>query len=736
MASFGLEGTQGLHNEVITAAGNVSASNDPKQRPNDANEILIKGAQKAAAGRELGLSDEETLAVVSRQAKRQKRARLQNEEIAQWNQKQKSLGHNNLLSQGDSDVIYNDELTEEQRAFGETDYEMGFRDLEEGLGYEPEDKDTRVDLYQTVDGVKRGKVMPDGRKMMQVDRVRPQEVATERPAAAPTGATGPLADALNRLSGVPGKKAAAIRSRLLEQVEPRYSRERQRQEVQQMIKADAARSNPEVREANDWKAQADARRVFFDDGIPGPDITEDAVPTPSRMIEAAIEQRRGGPTYIDPNTGTAIADPIDRLGEMLLGSANDPDTAQLQNAPRAQNAITWLQANQPDNFRSETSFGNYPQVDITLATSNFANKVRELKGFETAGSAVDIRSAADLQNVASAIENQVRGSGKQLFRLDPETGRNVATEPGDIRGVMNLLKLSGPEQQQLANALVQMELATDQSRSGRKYDPAEAITGVQMNENAGQAQVASVPANSTINTADGRRNIRAVMAELGLEDAQKPLIGAVVDPRTGKQETNAGPRAVNRFIGANMGRGEELESNLRRQAISRVKPGQALNKERLQSNIANAKLVEQREARDSAKRAEMRDTVTNRGRFITSEPIPGNAISRIDEDDRFTAKGETIERERNNRELDRLRGGSSGGSPPKPPSVSPTPADDGSQRKKVANALEREIISRTMGKQQQRRNIGIGALGGLGVALAGKGIYDMSRPEEDELVRY
>ena len=63
---FGLEGVQGKHNGVISNAGNVSASNDPKQQPNDATEILLKGAAKAAAGRELGLSEEETLAATSK----------------------------------------------------------------------------------------------------------------------------------------------------------------------------------------------------------------------------------------------------------------------------------------------------------------------------------------------------------------------------------------------------------------------------------------------------------------------------------------------------------------------------------------------------------------------------------------------------------------------------------------------------------------------------------------------
>ena len=69
-----LESIQARHNSHIANAGNVSASNDPVQQPNDANELLIKGASAAAAGRELGLSEEETLAAVSRQYRRQRRA--------------------------------------------------------------------------------------------------------------------------------------------------------------------------------------------------------------------------------------------------------------------------------------------------------------------------------------------------------------------------------------------------------------------------------------------------------------------------------------------------------------------------------------------------------------------------------------------------------------------------------------------------------------------------------------
>lgn len=94
-----LEQFQARHNNHIAAAGNSSASLDPQQQPHDANDLLIRGASLAGAGRELGLSEEETLAAVSRSFRRQQTRdgiaarrtdRAQRE--SQWNQKQASLG--------------------------------------------------------------------------------------------------------------------------------------------------------------------------------------------------------------------------------------------------------------------------------------------------------------------------------------------------------------------------------------------------------------------------------------------------------------------------------------------------------------------------------------------------------------------------------------------------------------------------------------------------------------------
>lgn len=56
-----LEQNQELHNAFISNSHNISGSNDPKQIPNDITEQLIRGAQVAARGKELGYTTEETI---------------------------------------------------------------------------------------------------------------------------------------------------------------------------------------------------------------------------------------------------------------------------------------------------------------------------------------------------------------------------------------------------------------------------------------------------------------------------------------------------------------------------------------------------------------------------------------------------------------------------------------------------------------------------------------------------
>ena len=191
-----LERSQAAHNGVISNIGNSSASNDPKQIPNDANDLLIKGAQVAAAAQELGLSEEETLAAVSRQARRQSQRRafkLKKNENVRWAQSQKTLrdeGFDPFFV--DNDVIDTNDLTEEERVFGQTDYEMGLRDLDADSGI-----DTREPEYEQVGTrtyKKTGKQYPIG------NPVRPQERSDFQPEVAPKSALGDALVCIIRLN--------------------------------------------------------------------------------------------------------------------------------------------------------------------------------------------------------------------------------------------------------------------------------------------------------------------------------------------------------------------------------------------------------------------------------------------------------------------------------------------------------------------------------------------------------
>ena len=61
MNTGNLEVNQRLQDRMLAAFGNLSASNDASQIPNDANDLLNRGASAFALGRTRGLSDEQTL---------------------------------------------------------------------------------------------------------------------------------------------------------------------------------------------------------------------------------------------------------------------------------------------------------------------------------------------------------------------------------------------------------------------------------------------------------------------------------------------------------------------------------------------------------------------------------------------------------------------------------------------------------------------------------------------------
>ena len=181
-----LERIQSSTNRQRVDAGNLSASNDPSQWRHDGREQLIKGAELAAAGRTLGMSEEETLAAVSRQYRRQRRAddRVTPQDVVRQMTQAAATTRESVGAAEIKGIGYAD-TTEIDEAFGPTDYEAGFRDLavdngEDSRPFEAERRGTRRYSDGRVEGLR--------------NNVRPQEEAFYSPDVAPRSA---LSDALS-----------------------------------------------------------------------------------------------------------------------------------------------------------------------------------------------------------------------------------------------------------------------------------------------------------------------------------------------------------------------------------------------------------------------------------------------------------------------------------------------------------------------------------------------------------
>ena len=285
------------------------------------------------------------------------------------------------------------------------------------------------------------------------------------------------------------------------------------------------------------------------------------------------------------------------------------------NAP--QTAVSWVAESMPDYREGGRTFGDYPQTDITLQTTNFANKVRDYgarSGLPALSQvSANIRSVEELQKVVSYIANN---SQQGLTIPDPQRpGKSLPAGNRTVAGVMNAIGMTLGEQQQFANAMFQLDAArrssvnqnptgvylsrTGEPTKGVQFDAAEAI-----NSSEGSAKVARIPKGSTIRTGTSeagkpvRRSIVTQLASLDSPGAQKPFMGQVEGEK---------PR-VNRMRPGGMGEGNEMMNNIRRQAVERSR-GKGLDEERVRQNQVKARLVEEREKRDSRKREEKRKLI-------------------------------------------------------------------------------------------------------------------------------
>ena len=631
-----LESIQSLHNSHIANAGNISASNDPQQQPNDANELLIKGASAAAAGRELGLSEEETLAAVSRQYRRQGskaaiRSRRTREAEAQrtWSQKQASLGN-----WGDGEIAgvgYADD-DETARAFGQDQSDFqNFKADDTGF---TEDEETGLIRRETFDE-SRGEQFSNAPKSVLKDALSQLEGAKQEN----QGLVSRIASVFGGGNAV-NSEIDTAESALRRHLQPEGPQDARVGRA--AVRQDNKNYSPEAREANDWRADAEAQslaRSYFTAGGSGGMADENigriaeirslgkigetahVVRTANDAIKGQAIRRHDG-VYLSPETGDPIAAQGPELPAVLAGdrTPNNGSSADALNAP--QTAVSWVAESMPDYREGGRTFGDYPQVDITLQTTNFANKVRdfgERSGLPALGQvSANIRSVEELQKVVSYIAGESAKQGKGLTIPDPQNpSKSLPAGNKTVSGVMNAIGMTPGEQQQFSNAMFQLDAArrssvnqnptgTYLSRTGGptqgiNFDAAEAI-----NASEGSAKVARIPKGSTIGVSvpgsdkPQRRSIVTQLAQLDSPGAQKPFIGQVQGEK---------PR-VNRFNRTGQSEPEKIDATLRVQAEGRARRDRKpVDEASLRDRQTKAKLVQERENRDSRRRQEQTDLI-------------------------------------------------------------------------------------------------------------------------------
>ena len=390
---------------------------------------------------------------------------------------------------------------------------------------------------------------------------------------------------------------------------------------------DVGRQNPIAMEANNRQALADAQQAMREGKYVNVPFMQRGNAVPEMPMVAAVgDQGQAGPgvyEFVDPRTGERVNVQEPANGE--ISGINTPDTGNQLNAPTSnndspnvpvqQNSVdSWVNQMKPE-FRQQggRSFGDFPQADIGGVTAEVANAVRALnenpkfRGRGLERMQPNIRSLEELQQVAAAVAGIGSQSGQSFFAQemqDVEGGgqkmvkRKVA-DPG-VGEVLNFLRIPPARQKELANALIQLEVAkqrgsgggyfergaTPQSEADIIFNAPEAV-----NRREGAVPVERIRAGQRV--PGGTGDIGAAFRQLEEPGARQPFIGQV---------EGEAPR-INRFRPGGMGEGPEMVRNLQSQAIQRGRENRKpVDRGRLKENIVKARLVEERMGRDDRKR--------------------------------------------------------------------------------------------------------------------------------------
>ena len=409
-----------------------------------------------------------------------------------------------------------------------------------------------------------------------------------------------------------------------------------------VVIADRGNYSPLRAAYNDINAQIEAEALLRD-GIDGsgeaalrrtPQLTDvgkalgpgaTKVETQDPIVGEAIRRMGVGTEarHLDPRDGTPLAVQGPELPTQMLtrgGTPNNMTSAGMLNAP--QSAKTWIEQTQPDYREGGRVYGDYPNTDITLATTNFANRLRDLEGYGMENVSPNIRSADELQRVVDHVVSTAAARGDKMYNFDPETGKNQIAQNPDIRAVMNKLRMSEPEQSQLAGALAQLEMAKQiqvnqqakdaySMRTGGAtpnviFDAPEAIDPREGAARIGRQRKGSSIRVGTTTDSKGRpkavrQDIRAAIQGLSDPMASDTSIGIVDEPRSPLSSFRQD--VIYNRTGETSPEGIEAVLVEKAMRNSR-KTGKPVDVEGTKTNIRNAQFVQERADRAARDRSE------------------------------------------------------------------------------------------------------------------------------------
>ena len=536
---------------------------------------LLTGAQKIAAARELGLTDDEALQLTARQAQREKAKRRRSGQGASMEEAQAALAEMGSA---------------EPRNVGEIDFSE--QDIF-GAGRDQSD----FQIFQADDrGYTQDAPGATPRKMTMEESRGETRI--------PKGDAG-VAEALARLKsaterfGYSGARegAAGVEGRLEDSLEyGKAQRGAEQSLAAEMVRRDSSRFNPRQAAYNDVKAQVEAEALLRESMTGRPEMMDqpqmraamqDAEFVRHNAVLNAADSSTEVGTYVDPITKAPIA--VESPVTTAIAGSNTPNTAQILNAPQQDSAIDFVVRQINPEAGSIYAGRQLGQQNITGVTQDFTDRIRRLggtkpyRGSGLANVSSNIRSVDELDKTFSAI-------------------RSVMGDDASVDQILRKLRMGGEGQQQrLAQALFQLSGAKE---GGRNKSYFARQPGPQTGASIFFDSAAALPSAGLSETMvpvemlrEGQKiegqDIVTALRTLSDPSARTPYIGAV-----------AGEVAPQRFNRTGQTDPNEIAALLTLQAEGRARRDRKpVDKATLERNIKNAQEVTQRAAEDTSKRA-------------------------------------------------------------------------------------------------------------------------------------